>query len=284
MKKIVMNFLTKIGVVKLYRLLLESYYNIACTRFECSVGDILLQRDIIQTNQFLLTSRLLDVEAYLSGADKSFPFQNAISYKTYGNNHNEELGNSRFKALIESYVREGYHFDSFVTCDRNMNLLDGNHRMGLHIYEGLDTISVRRIKRKIPFQYGIDNYYQLGLPSSFIEQILDRYSQIQQWLIEEGMTFCAYIYGEGIDMLLKDLNRLCKVLKVLVCNDNQGLLVQFSMPDPQYTIKEGGLVSERVLEIERIINGRIKGAVTFQISKNCFEGQRIYREYLLKEK
>lgn len=134
-----------------------------CDRFECSVGDILLKRDVPNNNQLLLTTRLMDVEAYLSGKNKNFPYQNTISRKAYGEKHREEEGNKSFAAFIESYLKDGYHSDSYITCDNDMHLMDGNHRMGLHIYERIETINVRRIHRLIPFAYSADAYYSEGL-------------------------------------------------------------------------------------------------------------------------
>lgn len=280
MREIIKNIVSKLGIVRLYRMIMGWYYNIASEKFTCSVGDILLCRDHIQANQFLLTSRLLDVEAYLNGTDKSFPYQNAISYKAYGKAHNEELGNRRFQELIESYRKEGYHADSFVTCDRNMNLMDGNHRMGVHVYEGLQTINVRRVRRTIPFQYGIDGYYECGLSSELIARVCERYASIQKWLISEGMTFVACIKGEYKDVLSEDLGGLCKVLQTLKATKFNATIVLFSMSEPRYEVKNGTLFSLRAEEIERIMRKRSGGNTEIIVSKNCMEGQGLYKAYI----
>lgn len=278
MNALLKSLLSNKGAVGLYRKLLEHYYKVASDHFDCSVGDILLRRDTIQANQFLLTSRLLDVEAYIDGSDKSFPYQNAISYKAYGSAHDEQLGNKKFQSLIESYLKEGYRAGSYVTCDRNMNLMDGNHRMGLHVYEGIETISVRRVKRSIPFQYGIDGYYESGLPDDFIEKVLNRYNHIQEWLLNEGITFNAYFKGNNSKTLCHSMYNLCNVLKVISL-DKESWMALFSMPNPNYIVQDGELVSQRAVEIERILRVRADQEVVIKISKNCKEGRSLYKKY-----
>jgi hypothetical protein len=222
----------------------------------------------------------LDVETYLDGTNQSFPYQNAISYKAYGKDHLEESGNNSFKALIESYLKEGYHSDSFITCDRDMNLMDGNHRMGVHIHEGIETVNVRRVKRKIPFQYSVDWYYDVGLSSEMIERVLQRYIIIQQWLIENGMTFCAFLQGDDSEALARDMEHLCHVLKKYDVDKERGRLVLFSMPNPSYSIKNGELFSNRASEVERILRKRATSNDSIIVSKNCLEGQQLFNAYI----
>lgn len=204
-----------LGIYQLYGKVLDGWNEKTCQRFECSIGDILLQRDVPNSHQLLLTSRLLDVEEYISKGNETFPYQNAISYKTYGKKHREADGNRSFKALIESYKRDGYHSDSYITCDREMTLLDGNHRMGLQIYEQLEKVSVRMLRRKVAFGYSADWYYRVGLPTDFMERIFSRFAKIQEWLTEQGMTFCvmADAKGEQQAAIISDMSHLAKVLQ-----------------------------------------------------------------------
>ena len=280
-KAIIKKIAKSTGVLRLYNGIRLWYDNTTCDRFECGIGDILLLRDVPSHNQLLLTSRLMDVEDYLSGKDLTFPWQNTISYAAYGEKHREEDGNRSFKALIESYLKDGYHADSFITCDCEMNLMDGNHRMGLHIYEKIDRVNVRRVHRRIPFDYGSDWYYQAGLPSVFMEKIFQKYNEVQEWLIESGNTFCAFFEGEEdeVQELIYALGRLCVILKVTKTLGN-GVLVQFRMLNPAYNVVNDTLYSERVEKIERIIKCRAKKKITISLSKNCLEGNKIIKQYL----
>ena len=253
--------------------------NVTCDRFECSIGDILLQRNVPSQNQLLLTSRLLDVEVYLSGDNKLFPYQNAISRKAYGEKHRENDGNNSFKKLIESYQKDGYHSDSYITCDKDMNLMDGNHRMGLHIYEKIDKVNVRRVQRVIPFEYGGDWFYQAGLPTDFMETLYHKFNEIQEWLIETGNTFCVWFNNNKSEEveLVADLGHLCNVLRIIELGKN-GCLAQFSMPNPQYQVKNNQLISKRAIQIEKILKKRLSNNGEIIVSKNCLEGKVLYQK------
>lgn len=244
-------------------------------KFECSIGDIILQRDVPSNNQLLLASRLLDVEAYIKNGDDSFFYQNTISYSAYGKNYKEGIANKKFRELIESYLKDGYHTDSYITCDKELMLMDGNHRMGLHLYEQIYHVNARMLKRKIPFAYSSDWYYTVGLPTAFMDKIYQKYSEIQQWLIESGNTFCALIETAEPDNVIADMKRLCTVLRIVDHDGIVGVIVQFSMPSPRYKMSNG-LVSERAKQIEVILKKRYAGTANITVSKNCLEGKHIF--------
>ena len=267
------------GCLRFYSSLRQWKDNISSDKFECGIGDILLLRNVPSENQLLLTSRLLDVEAYLSGENQSFPFQNTISYADYGEKHREEVGNRSFKRLIESYIKEGYHSDSYITCDEDMNLMDGNHRMGLHIYERIERVNVKRVHRLVPFQYGGDWFYDKGLKAEFMEKIYLRFEGVQKWLIESGNTFCAYLKGENVFMndAVSVFSRLCTVLNVIDLKDNRRL-IQFSMSSPQYSFKDGKLYALRVQTIKRILEKQFAGE-EIDISYNCLEGKTLFNKH-----
>lgn len=281
MRSIIKKILLFLGVGKLYNKLYDLYDSASCKKIECSIGDILLLRDVPNGSQLLLTSRLLDVDAYLGQGDETFPYQNTISRKKYGNNHNEEGGNSSFKALIESYKKFGYNQDSYITCDKNMVLMDGNHRMGLQIHEHIEKVNVRIVGRKWPDTEALDSYYERLFPTAFMERIFQRFSEIQKWLIGNGMTFCAYLKSEnqeGIN-LLNDMRHLCNVLDVKETKC-EGVIVCFSMFNPQYIVKDNQLFSNRAAKIENILIGRKCAGDEVIVSKNCLEGKQLYDKYL----
>lgn len=250
--------------------------------FECSIGDIILLRGYPSNNQLLLTSRLLDIEDYTSGKNCSFIHQNTISYKAYGCHHNEERGNTHFRDLIESYLADGYHSQSFVTCDNQLFLMDGNHRMGLHLFLGIDKVNVRRVRRKAKFHNGADWYYRAGLESNFIEKLFKKYDDIQSFLLNSGNTFCAVIGKMTLRNKMSplyDLKHLTMPLMVHeICNGG-GYLMQFSLVEPKYEVKNGNLVSCRVEEILSIMHERYGKDAPIMISLNCLEGKKMFEKY-----
>lgn len=208
-------------LVRPYSWCLRTYDRFTADRIECSIADIILQRgEVVKENQLLLSSRLCDVEDYCDRGLAGFIHQNTISRKTYGAAHKEEGGNRSFAALIESYKKNGYNPSSIVTVDSDMTLMDGNHRMVLHLYEKIEKVNVRRVHRRPPYQYGVDSFYALGLETVFLEKLHVKYQEIKEWLIESGITFCAIVKGSISETfnVKGDVSRLCKVLKTKSIN------------------------------------------------------------------
>ena len=254
---------------------IRNWYDIMTSdTFTCSIGDIMLLREMPLNNQLLLTSRLLDVERYVNEQDDSFFYQNSISFKAYGEEHSEILGNQLFEDLIKSYIKDGYRKGSLITCDKDMCLIDGNHRMGLQAYLKIETIDVRRIKREIPFSYSSYWYYSAGLSTSFMESIFKRYEELQDWLVESGNTFCVYIslYSSELELDIKRMSRVLRTYRV----PNGGMLIQISFHKPNYDVIKGALVSKRAIELEDILTKRAGAGTIVKVSRNCMEGKRLF--------
>lgn len=262
-----------------------------CDYFECSIGDIVLLRKTPSNNQLLLTSRLLDVEDYLSCRNTSFPHQNTISYKAYGSVHKEEVGNAHFRSLIESYLKDGYHKESFITCDADLNLMDGNHRMGIHLYEQISEVNVRMVHRQVKAVRGFDWYYKVGLPTPFIEEIFNKYFEIQNWLIDSGNTFIALMESSNNDEInpYKDLSRLTTPLRFYSTsfkldgpewngmNDiTWGGVMLFSLDNPEYYSNNGQLFSKRIDILRQLFQFRYGDRIHIVLTNNCLEGKRLY--------
>lgn len=277
---------------RLYSHLIKTWDKHHCDFLVCSIGDIVLRRQTPSNNQLLLTSRLMDVEDYLSGRDISFPHQNAISYKAYGNAHKEERGNTHFRTLIESYRKDGYHEDSYVTCDSDLVLMDGNHRMGIHLYEKISKVNVRMVHRRVKAGHGFDWYYKVALPSAFIDDLFKKYRDVQEWLIKSGNTFIA-LFDEPEDGDLSvesDLSHLTTPLRIIdgpfTFNEINGVdvssvkwkkIVQFSLDNPKYYVQNGLLRSKRIDEIRSIMIRRYGESANILLSNNCLEGNEIYK-------
>ena len=261
-----------------------------CDFFQCSIGDIVLQRDTPSNNQLLLTSRLMDVESYMNSGNSTFPNQNRISYKAYGNAHMEERGNKHFLDLIKSYQRNGYRDDSYITCDNSLSLMDGNHRMGIHLFYEIDIVKVKMVHRKVIFEYGADWYYKVGLESVFMEHMYQKYADVQKWLVETGNTFCAIIRKNNTNDVLStmspisDLKRLTTPLRVVSIDDDDIIILQFSLLNPQYKFKNGRLVSLRAQEVLNIMKKRYGEQSDIEIGLSCYEGKKLWDVYIPRKK
>lgn len=274
-------------IEKLYGAILELRDNISAENSEASVGDIILQRAELEHCQFLLTTRKMDIEAYCSGEDKTFPFQNTVSRAIYGIEHEEELGDRQFAELIQSYKENGYNPSSYLTVDNDCRLIDGNHRMGMNLYMGIERFNIRLLKRESVNKKNLDRYFELGLSTSFIKRVFDESQRIQEWLIKTGNTFCCMIQGECEKddiSLISDIEMMATVLKKEETTDRNGVsvLIQFSLIEPRYRIREKRLESQRAFEIERLLKQRADKYGLYsliRVSKSCLEGKEIWKEF-----
>ncbi len=274
--------------------LIKIYDSITEKKATISIGDIVNIRTEIENNQFLLITRLLDIEDYKVKGISSFNWQNTISRKAYGNEHREQDGNRAFEELIKSYSKKGYDPSSYFVVDRDLCLLDGNHRMGMNLYMGIDTINVRVLKRKSRSLKSIDWYLSAGLDTSFIEAVNNRLIEIQNVMVDTGNVFCAIVSDKIIAkdlsflVIIKKMNDFSEIPHNTVWGSyslpSQGLFLRFTLNDPQYYIKNGNAYSKRIEEIRKVIGKRT--ADSFVISRNCLEGKQLYeliRPYLKKD-
>lgn len=169
---------------KIFGVLIRFYDKMTATGCEVSVGDIILKRAELDHCQFLLTTRKLDVAAYVSGRDKTFPHQNTVSRAVFGAAHKEEWGNMHFTNLIGSYQTEGYDSTSLLTVEKECRLIDGNHRMGVNLFMGIERLNVRFLKRSSGFPRNLDRYFKLGINSNFLVEVYVEFCNIQKWLLK----------------------------------------------------------------------------------------------------
>lgn len=264
--------------------LIKLYDTFTIKEVEVSVGDIILQRGEIDHCQFLLSSRMLDVKDFCEHNDKSFKYQNAISRATFGDSHKEELGNTRFASLIESYREKGYDSKSTILVDKECRLIDGNHRMGTNLYFGINNINVRMTKRGSSFGRNIDQYLKMNVATEVIEKIMAGYKDIQEWLVATGNTFCCILKNENnATDIVSDMGFMTDILRVKPLPIGGGVIAQFSVRNPNYVIEDNELVSQRVIVIENIIRRRYHIYTNDNqiiISHNCKRGHELYMEYV----
>lgn len=244
----------------------------------CSIGDIILRRGEMNANQFLLTTRTIDVEHYING-DCSFFFQTTISRKAYGNDYNESLANESFAKLIESYKGQGYDSRFPVTVDSKINLCDGNHRIGCNLFFGIAEIRIHRVRYHLTgLDFTTDYWKSYLLSSSFMQEVYCKYEKIQNWLVDTGNTFVAIAPNrKGNNSFESDINNLVNVLRIHTLDDNM-TLCQFWLSDPDYCICNNTLISKAAKRIGSVLASRF-GEKT-KVSLNCLQGKHLYESHL----
>lgn len=262
------------------------YDGLTQKKCEVSLADLMLRRAEVTFGQLMAASRFIDIKAYCEKGDESFKYLNAISHAQYGKHHIDGTASNRaFIKLIESYKQNGYMESSLLTVDKFCNMIDGTHRIGANLYFGFDKLNANMVKRtsRSGMWQTPDQYFRTPLPTGVLDDIMKAYQELQERFVECGNTFCCWIKGQYENeqvSLVSDLKVLTNVLKVLsVEKSEKGILVQFSLPIPAYTVKAGKLFSKRAYQIETLLKKRkeLSGLhCDIRVSKSCLEGKEIW--------
>lgn len=265
------NFLSK-----LWGLLLKVYDNMTSTEVKVSIGDIILKSPNPDFILFIFASRFLDAKNYCNAVDTSFKYMNGISYKAHGELHSPTYGIERFKELIDSFQQNGYDQSSLLVLDKDFNLRNGTHRLALCLLNGIYTVNAQIIRRKSLSRRTVDWFYGVGLESNFLADIQDEYDSIYKELIVRGQAFVCRVEGDVksvIDDLKRDLKGLSGSPIVNIISETDSIVeYSFAVVNPRYRVCrdiEGGVISQRIIEIESLLIKRYKDKVTVSISKNC---------------
>lgn len=238
---------------------------------EMSIGDIMLKRTAIDSCQFTTSTRLLDVKHYEQTGQTDFPFQNTVSRKLWGANHQEEKGNRSFEDLIISYKKNGYDIKSLFEVDNQIVLLNGTHRSACNINFNYNVIRAKVLRRSIPSAYNPFKQLGLHLDSHFTEKVIYEYENIQKYLIETGNTFVALMTTEIYSEIFSEIKHLITVLRVsdfLDSNGNVGFdgkLIQFSLPAPDYAVGDNRLCSKYASSLNEFYRKRYNGGGFYSV-------------------
>ena len=286
-------------MLNIKKILIDFYDKRTAKKCSASIGDIMnLRGKNIEHNQFLATTRYLDIKDYIENNKQSFIWQNTVSRAAYENKHREKDGNEAFSRLIASYQTKGYDSNSFFVVDENIKLLDGNHRMGMNIYTNNHKINIQVLKRNGKNPDNLDWYLKNKIATEFLHKVYNTYLQVQEWLVETGDTFCCIVPENKdipeLDMMVNVKRTHKYTMNQTLCSNvggykflESGKYVQFTLDNPKYTIENSVLVSKRIKEIELILEERYGKEFVSQIyfSQSCMEAMEVFDKikiYFLK--
>lgn len=242
---------------------------------QVSCGDLMHLRGQTEENQFLAASWLLDIEGFYLG-EESFPYQTEISARAYGLGFDAQAANAAFAALICSCQEKGYDPKSYLLVDRELRLMDGNHRMGMQLYLKAETVGVRVSRRKSKNRKDTDAYFASGVREATIAAVTERLDQIRRQLAEAGDTFGCRLSRwepEAVEEL-RLLTTVWKVYKLRNPDGSAGAFVQFTLQDPDYHAAEGRMIAKRTVEIQRLLTAR-HPELEITVTGTCLEGKAL---------
>lgn len=272
-----MNIILRRKLSRAYAYILNVYDRLSSKEVDLSLGDIMLNHGCIDSLQFLVASRIMDVEEYINNDNDHFEITNTISKAAYPERDDNFFNESNrvFIGIIKSICELGFDKKYPIKIDSEYRITDGTHRIAVCFNQGYTSLSARVLRRKSKNAKNPDPYYaKEKLNSVLLKSIFEKNGIIQDRLIEEGHCYCLHAEcGAGV---VDDLKALASVKEVLKNND--AVLVKFTLEKPDYFIKNKQLVSKRILDIEEIINRRYP-FLHYELSKNCSEGYMIYQKY-----
>ncbi|MEQ2427237.1 hypothetical protein [Enterocloster hominis (ex Hitch et al. 2024)] len=85
-----------------------------------------------------------------------------------------------FSVLIESYEVNGYDSESSIVVGKNLNLIDGSHRMALAMYHGLERINDLVIDGERQADYSFDWFLQVGFSNDEVDLIMHTAEELKE--------------------------------------------------------------------------------------------------------
>ncbi len=284
----------------LHHYCLALYDLITCKNTIVSVGDILMPRTEASFVQFSTISRILDIYSYVEKKDNRFIIQDTLAKhkygERYGKDYNHRLMSDHFSGLIDSFLENGYDEGSVLELDKEGTLTDGTHRVAMAIFSQHWELNARVLRRKSKYPHNLDYYYNLGLETDFLEKIYKQTKDIQEILINNGVSLGCLIYNideSSKKNILADLNNLCDIKRIFRLDLPKGrgvsfidttdipivgYYILFNLKHPEYEYKKSELVSSRSRDIELLLRKRYTSEAKILFMNNCVRGKEMYDE------
>lgn len=174
--QLIKKVLKKIGgrTKRCYRKVTNRFFSMD---IECDVRELFFQQNGACFNRYDIIVRYLAVEDYYGfntyGFDLYKKMQAARVSKEW-----VDASISHFERLIRSYDKKGYDKTSQIELDKNLNLIDGSHRIAMALYHKSYTISCKLRPNAYDIFYGIEWFIENGFTVEEIRIIQNKYRQI----------------------------------------------------------------------------------------------------------
>lgn len=164
------------------RILKEIRYKLFTKHIICDVRELFFQQNKLEFQRYDIIVRYLAIENYYKKNDFGFDLYRKMQAARVGKKWASESVKI-FKTLILSYENNGYDTSSEIEIDKNINLVDGSHRMAMAIYHKSYQISCKIRPNIMDIYYGIDWFIEKGFSIREIILIQEKYNEIHNKLI-----------------------------------------------------------------------------------------------------
>ena len=95
-----------------------------------------------------------------------------------------------FRDLIESYEANGYDPDSKILLNRDLELVDGSHRLALSLWHGNPVVSCK-VSGTRDVSYGLDWFVKAGFTPDELNTILCKYAELKEKTTRQAVIICV---------------------------------------------------------------------------------------------
>lgn len=155
--------------------------------------------------------RYLAIENYHGQNDYGFKLYCKMQAARQGENY-PEYAEKTFRKLIASFEENGYDKDSDITCDVNMRLLDGSHRMALCLYYNVPQVRATILNQSADIEYSEAWFIGNGFTEEERELIRRKADEL---VTKCRQSFTCILWPSAMahfDAITEEINRLYPVI------------------------------------------------------------------------
>ncbi len=176
---------------------------------EIDAREMILQQNLEEGyNRLDIVVRYLAIEEYFGESRIGYDLYLKMQSKRKKQESPEEISMrlERFKEIILNWQENGYDSESKISCDCNLHLLDGSHRLALALYFG--TLKMYCIcygyEKKI--DYGLNWFIEHGFSEEEIKQILIKANELLEKCKRGGLSLVLWnTVSDKFDEITKEL-------------------------------------------------------------------------------
>jgi len=153
--------------------------------------------------------RMMAVENYYGEDNSGFELYRRMQYRT-GYDWTD-----RYKKLIQSYEENGYDRECPIDIGRNLEIMDGAHRLTLALYHGDEFIRARMFDFSKNRVFDEDYFWKSGFEEPICNAICEKTEQLLQ---DANYDFVGVIWPPAIglaDELLEELDTFSEKVKII---------------------------------------------------------------------
>ena len=180
-------------------------------------GDYLYIRDEIEFSQYIICSRIIDIENYSKNHIPTFDYSNALTRSQKIESFDATANDKRFENLLKSVEENGYQTKKRIAFNQQYNINDGTHRAAVAFTLGLTSIP--SYYYPVPSHWGENDLKMLRYDEQFKPYRLDiekRLLTIKKELREKGIACCTLITNVSDDVRESILELVSKYAKDVV--------------------------------------------------------------------